>query len=49
MAENTVPFGNYFWVGMTIGSLISVLFAPKSGKAIFKSEFWSSAVSHDAA
>ena len=31
MARNMIPKGNYFLVGLGIGSLIGVLFAPKSG------------------
>ena|ERR1700733_5216127 len=30
MAENMIPKGNYFLVGLSVGSLISVQFAPKS-------------------
>ena len=32
MARNMIPKGNYFLVGLGIGSLIGVLFALKSGK-----------------
>jgi gas vesicle protein len=32
MAQNMVPKGNYFLVGLGVGSLIAVLFAPKSGE-----------------
>jgi gas vesicle protein len=32
MAQNLIPKGNYFLVGLGIGSLIGVLFAPKSGE-----------------
>ena len=32
MAKNIIPRGNYFLVGLGIGSLIGVLFAPKSGE-----------------
>ena len=32
MARNMIPKGNYFLVGLGIGSLIGVLFAPKSGE-----------------
>jgi gas vesicle protein len=32
MSQNIIPKGNYFLVGLGIGSLIGVLFAPKSGK-----------------
>jgi gas vesicle protein len=32
MAQNIIPKGNYFLVGLGIGSLIGVLFAPKSGE-----------------
>jgi gas vesicle protein len=32
MARNTIPKGNYFLVGLGIGSLIGVLFAAKSGE-----------------
>jgi gas vesicle protein len=32
MAQNIIPKGNYFVVGLGIGSLIGVLFAPKSGE-----------------
>jgi gas vesicle protein len=32
MAQNIIPKGNYFLVGLGVGSLIGVLFAPKSGK-----------------
>jgi gas vesicle protein len=31
MARSVIPKGNYFLVGLGIGSLIGVLFAPKSG------------------
>ena len=31
MAQNNIRTGNYFLVGLGIGSLIGVLFAPKSG------------------
>ena len=31
MAANIIPKGNYFLVGLGIGSLIGVLVAPKSG------------------
>jgi hypothetical protein len=31
MAQNTIRTGNYFLVGLGIGSLIGVLVAPKSG------------------
>jgi gas vesicle protein len=31
MAQNVIRTGNYFLVGVGIGSLIGVLFAPKSG------------------
>jgi gas vesicle protein len=31
-AQNKIPKGNYFLVGLGIGSLIGVLFAPKSGE-----------------
>lgn len=31
MNQNVIPKGNYFLVGLGIGSLIGVLFAPKSG------------------
>jgi gas vesicle protein len=31
MAQNIIPKGNYFLVGLGIGSLIGILFAPKSG------------------
>jgi gas vesicle protein len=34
MAQNMIPKGNYFLVGLGIGSLIGVLFAPKSGEEI---------------
>jgi gas vesicle protein len=32
MAQDIIPKGNYFLVGLGIGSLIGVLFAPKSGE-----------------
>ena len=32
MAENIIPKANYFLLGLGIGSLIGVLFAPKSGE-----------------
>jgi len=32
MAKNIIPRGNYFLVGLGIGSLLGVLFAPKSGE-----------------
>jgi len=32
VAQNRIPKGNYFLVGLGIGSLIGVLFAPKSGE-----------------
>ena len=32
MAQNIIPRGNYFLLGLGIGSLIGVLFAPKSGE-----------------
>jgi gas vesicle protein len=32
MAQNIIPKGNYFLVGLGIGSLIGILFAPKSGE-----------------
>jgi gas vesicle protein len=32
MAANIIPKGNYFLVGLGIGSLIGTLFASKSGK-----------------
>jgi gas vesicle protein len=32
MAKNIIPRGNHFLVGLGIGSLIGVLFAPKSGE-----------------
>ena len=32
MAQNVIPKRNYFLVGLGIGSLIGVLFAPKSGE-----------------
>jgi gas vesicle protein len=31
MAQNIIRIGNYFLVGLGIGSLVGVLFAPKSG------------------
>ena len=31
MAQNIIRTGNYFLVGLGIGSLVGVLFAPKSG------------------
>jgi gas vesicle protein len=34
MSENIIPKGNYFLVGVGIGSLIGILFAPKSGEGI---------------
>ena len=36
MAQNMIPKGNYFLMGLGIGSLIGVLFAPKSGEQIRK-------------
>jgi gas vesicle protein len=30
--RNMIPNGNYFLVGLGIGSLVGVLFAPKSGE-----------------
>jgi gas vesicle protein len=32
MAQNVIPRGNYFLVGLGIGSLIGVLFGPKCGE-----------------
>jgi gas vesicle protein len=32
MAQNIIPKGNYFLVGLGIGSLVGILFAPKSGE-----------------
>jgi gas vesicle protein len=32
MAQNIIPKGNYFLAGLGIGSLIGILFAPKSGE-----------------
>jgi gas vesicle protein len=32
MSQNIIPKGNYFLVGLGIGSLIGVLFAPKPGE-----------------
>jgi gas vesicle protein len=32
MAQDIIPKGNYFLLGLGIGSLIGVLFAPKSGE-----------------
>jgi gas vesicle protein len=32
MAQNIIPKGDYFLVGLGIGSLSGVLFAPKSGE-----------------
>jgi gas vesicle protein len=32
MTENIVPKVNYFLVGLGIGSVVAILFAPKSGK-----------------
>lgn len=32
MAQKLIPQGNYFLVGLGIGSLIGLLFAPKTGK-----------------
>ena len=32
MATSIIPKGNYFLVGLGIGSLIGVLFAPRSGE-----------------
>jgi gas vesicle protein len=32
MAQNIIPKGNYLLLGLGIGSLIGVLFAPKSGE-----------------
>ena len=32
MAQNITPKGSYFLVGLGIGSLIGVLFGPKSGE-----------------
>ena len=31
MAQNIIRTGNYFLVGLGIGSLVGILFAPKSG------------------
>ena len=31
MAQNIIPTGNYFLAGLGIGTLIGVLYAPKSG------------------
>lgn len=31
MAQNVIRTGNYFLVGLGIGSLVGILFAPKSG------------------
>ena len=36
MAQSIIARGNYFLVGIGIGSLIGVLFAPKSGEEIRK-------------
>jgi gas vesicle protein len=36
MAQNMIPKGSYILVGLGIGSLIGVLFAPKSGEEIQK-------------
>jgi gas vesicle protein len=32
MAHNLIPKGNYFLVGLGVGSLIGILFAPQSGE-----------------
>ena len=32
MAQSMIPKGNYFLLGLGIGSLVGVLFAPKSGE-----------------
>jgi gas vesicle protein len=32
MAQNMIPKGNFFLVGLGVGSLIGILFAPKSGE-----------------
>ena len=32
MAENIIPKANYFLVGLGIGSVVGILFAPKSGE-----------------
>jgi gas vesicle protein len=32
MAQNTIPKANYFLIGLGVGSLVGVLFAPKSGE-----------------
>jgi gas vesicle protein len=32
MAQNMIPKGSYFLLGLGIGSLIGILFAPKSGE-----------------
>src|SRR5882762_4591496 len=32
MDENIIPRVNYFLVGLSIGSVVAILFAPKSGK-----------------
>ena len=32
MAQNVIPKGNYFLMGLGIGALIGVLYAPKSGE-----------------
>jgi len=32
MAKNIIPNANYFLVGLVIGSVVGILFAPKSGQ-----------------
>lgn len=32
MAQNVIPKGNYFLMGLGIGALIGILFAPRSGE-----------------
>ena len=32
MDENIIPKVNYFLVGLSIGSVVAILFAPKSGE-----------------
>ena len=32
MAQNVIPKGNYFLMGLGIGALMGILFAPKSGE-----------------
>jgi gas vesicle protein len=38
MAASIIPKGNYFLVGLGIGSLIGILFAPKSGEETIRAD-----------